>query len=158
VGSARSLSCRPISPANPTSPYHSAVAQKPFGTFGGPDIAAVLAQVARCALNAVWYQKWVVHLRHRPEAGAGLVHLIKGGASFDATPDPFVFHSKAEPTRLHWKSEMWGTRPSVAGTGSRSLIFRLANRESAAPTARRGRRDDKGKSNASIESGCWMGA
>lgn len=82
-------------PANPNNPYHGAVAQKPFGTFGGPDIAAVLAQVAKCALNAVWYQKWVVHLRHRPEAGAGLVHLIKGGASFDGTPDPFVFHSKA---------------------------------------------------------------
>jgi hypothetical protein len=82
-------------PANPGSPYLAAVAQKPFGTFGGPDIAAVLAQVAKYALNAVWYQKWVVHLRHRPEAGAGLVHLIKGGSTFDATPDSFVFHSHA---------------------------------------------------------------
>jgi hypothetical protein len=82
-------------PANPTGPYHGAVAQKPFGTFGGPDIAAILGQLAKCALNAVWYQKWVVHLRHRPEAGAGLVHLIKGGAGFDATPKSFVFHSKA---------------------------------------------------------------
>jgi hypothetical protein len=82
-------------PYNPTSPYHGAVAQKPFGTFGPPDIAAVLAQVAKYALSAVWYQKWVVHLRHRPEAGAGIVHLIKGGAAFDATPDPFVFGSKA---------------------------------------------------------------
>lgn len=82
-------------PFNPTSPYVSAKAQKPFGTFGGPDIAAVLAEVAKCALNAVWYQKWVVHLRHRPEAGAGLVHLISKGGGFDATPDPFVFNSKA---------------------------------------------------------------
>jgi hypothetical protein len=82
-------------PANPTGPYKTANVQKPFGTFGGPDIAAVLAEVAKCALNAVWYQKWVVHLRHRPEAGAGLVHLIKGGDSFSATPDPFVFDSDA---------------------------------------------------------------
>ena len=43
----------------------------------------------------MWYQKWVVHLRHRPEAGAGLVHLIKGGASFSATPDAIVFNSQA---------------------------------------------------------------
>ncbi len=82
-------------PANPGSPYLGAKAQKPFGTFGGPDIAAVLAQVAKYALNAVWYQKWVVHLRHRPEAGGGLVHLIKEGKHFDATPDNFVFDSDA---------------------------------------------------------------
>lgn len=82
-------------PANPGSPYSTAVKQKGFGTFGGPDFAAVLAQVAKYALNAVWYQKWVVHLRHRPEAGAGLVHLINGGATFDATPDANVFNSKA---------------------------------------------------------------
>ena len=59
-------------PANPTSPYVAAKKQKPFGTFGGPDVAAVLGAVAKYALNAVWYQKWVVHLRHRPEAGGGL--------------------------------------------------------------------------------------
>ncbi len=82
-------------PSNPTGPYKTASVQKPFGTFGGPDIAAVLAEVAKCALNAVWYQKWVVHLRHRPEAGAGLVHLINEGDAFDATPDPFVFDSDA---------------------------------------------------------------
>jgi hypothetical protein len=82
-------------PANPGSPYMGSATQKPFGTFGGPDIAAVLGQVAKYALNAVWYQKWVVHLRHRPEAGAGLVHLIKHGHTFDATPHASVFHSHA---------------------------------------------------------------
>ena len=82
-------------PPNPGSPYISSPTQKPFGTFGGPDIAAVLGQVAKYALNAVWYQKWVVHLRHRPEAGAGLVHLIKHGATFDATPHANVFNSHA---------------------------------------------------------------
>ena len=82
-------------PPNPGSPYTASVTQKPFGTFGGPDIAAVLGQVAKYALNAVWYQKWVVHLRHRPEAGAGLVHLIKHGATFDATPHANIFHSHA---------------------------------------------------------------
>jgi hypothetical protein len=80
---------------NPGNPYRTSKTQKPFGTFGGPDIAAVLGTIAKYALNAVWYQKWVVHLRHRPEAGAALVHLINSGAHFDASPDPLVFHSNA---------------------------------------------------------------
>jgi hypothetical protein len=62
--------------ANPTNPYAAYKNQKPFGTFGGPDIAATLGTVAKAALNAAWYQKWIVHLRPRPEAGAGLVHLV----------------------------------------------------------------------------------
>jgi hypothetical protein len=53
--------------------------QQAFGTFGGPDIAATLGRVARVAINAVWYQKWIVHLRHRPESGGGIVELIKTG-------------------------------------------------------------------------------
>jgi hypothetical protein len=66
--------------ANPTSPYITYTNEKPFGTFGGPDIAATLAAAAREALNAVWYQKWLVHLRHRPESGGGIVHILKTGA------------------------------------------------------------------------------
>ena len=34
---------------------------------------------ARAAINAVWYQKWLVSLRHRPEFGGGHVHLLKNG-------------------------------------------------------------------------------
>ena len=67
-------------PANPTNPYAAYKAQQAFGTFGGPDIAATLAAVAKTALNAVWYQKWIVHLRHRPESGGGIVELMKTGA------------------------------------------------------------------------------
>ncbi len=68
-------------PSNPTSPYVSFKNQQPFGTFGGPDVAATLAAAARTAINAVWYQKWIVHLRHRPESGGGIVHLMKTGHS-----------------------------------------------------------------------------
>ena len=65
--------------ANPKSPYLNALMknEKAFGTFGGPDITATIGAVARAAINAVWYQKWRVHLRHRPEAGGGIVHLLK---------------------------------------------------------------------------------
>src|SRR5260370_4326726 len=62
-------------PANPGLHYRGYKSQKAFGTLGGPDVVGFLGIVARAAINAVWYQKWGVHLRHRPEAGARVVHL-----------------------------------------------------------------------------------
>ncbi|MFZ1134602.1 MAG: vanadium-dependent haloperoxidase [Candidatus Korobacteraceae bacterium] len=82
--------------SNPSSPYNSFKNQQPFGTFGGPDIAATLGAVARTAINAVWYQKWIVHLRHRPESGGGIVHLMKTGlGATDGKVDPLVLNSAA---------------------------------------------------------------
>jgi hypothetical protein len=83
-------------PPNPTSPYKTFKQQQPFGTFGGPDIVATLGAVARAAINAVWYQKWLVHLRHRPESGGGLVHLQKTGVgTTDANVDAIALNSVA---------------------------------------------------------------
>jgi hypothetical protein len=86
-------------PLNITSPYGKMPpdlkSEQPFGTFGGPDVAATLAALAKAALNAVWYQKWVIHLRHRPEAGGGLVHLQNKGIVPAGTIDANVFSSKA---------------------------------------------------------------
>ena len=86
-------------PANTTNPYKGFKNQQPFGTFGGPDIAATLGAVARAAINAVWYQKWIVHLRHRPESGGGLVHLQleppAGSTPPAAKVDPIALNSKA---------------------------------------------------------------
>ena len=82
-------------PVNPGNPYVHSKTENGFGTFGGPDFAATLAEVATRALNAVWYQKWFVHLRPRPEAHGGLVHLIKTGQAnkTDATFSPFILNS-----------------------------------------------------------------
>lgn len=66
-------------PYNPGNPYNHSKTQNGFGTFGGPDMAAAIEEVAVKALNAVWYQKWFVHLRPRPEAIGGIVHLLKTG-------------------------------------------------------------------------------
>ncbi len=55
-----------------------------FGTLGGPHILALVSEVATRALKIVWNQKWQVHLRLRPEAYAGLVHVQNigvGGAT-----------------------------------------------------------------------------
>lgn len=46
-----------------------------FGTLGGPHILALVSEVATRALKVVWYQKWQTHLRLRPEAYGGLVHV-----------------------------------------------------------------------------------
>ena len=61
-------------PLNSGNPYLRSLNQEGFGTFGGPGIATAVAEIATRALKAVWYQKWVVHRRLRPEAYGGLVH------------------------------------------------------------------------------------
>jgi hypothetical protein len=82
---------------NPTSPYNKFRNQQPFGVFGGPDVVATLGAAARAAINAVWYQKWIVHLRHRPESGGGIVHLMKTGrgGTVKAHVDNIVLESDA---------------------------------------------------------------
>jgi hypothetical protein len=66
-------------PLNPGNPYIGSKTQNGFASLGQPDIAATIAAVADEALKAVWYQKWWVHLRHRPESGGAIVHLQKTG-------------------------------------------------------------------------------
>ena len=48
-----------------------------FGTYGEPAIASYVAAVASNALEAVWYQKWNVHRRLRPEAFGGRIDRTK---------------------------------------------------------------------------------
>jgi hypothetical protein len=82
-------------PLNPGNPYVGSTTENGFGTFGGPDFAGTLTEVAVKALNAVWYQKWFVHLRPRPEAIGGIVQLIKTGQSnmTDVTLSPVILNS-----------------------------------------------------------------
>ncbi len=61
-------------PFNIGNPYHLSETQEGFGTFGGPHVASLLCEVATRALKAVWFQKWYVHRRLRPEAFGGRVH------------------------------------------------------------------------------------
>jgi hypothetical protein len=84
-------------PLNPGNPFNTSKTQNGFGTLGQPDIAATLAAVAREALNAVWYQKWYVHLRHRPESGGAIVYLnqIGEGNQIQGQVSDTVLNSKA---------------------------------------------------------------
>ncbi|HSC27257.1 MAG TPA: vanadium-dependent haloperoxidase [Vicinamibacterales bacterium] len=69
-------------------PYRSSRIQRGFGTFGEPHVAAALCAVTTKALKAVWFQKWFVHRRLRPEAFAGRIHnQVSGIASYPIHPD-----------------------------------------------------------------------
>lgn len=49
--------------------------QDGFATFGPPHILTLVTEVATRALKAVWYQKWGVHRRLRPEEFGGRIHV-----------------------------------------------------------------------------------
>ena len=82
-------------PLNPGNPYVGSKTQNGFSTFGGPDFAATVGEVAARALDKVWYQKWLVHLTHRPEWGGGLVNQAIAGTPLQAVPNANVLNSQA---------------------------------------------------------------
>ncbi len=89
-------------PFNPGNPYNGDKTQNGFNTLGQPDVAATLAAVASEALKAVWYQKWFVHLRHRPESGGAIVYLSKtpGAGAVEGKLSPTVLNSQAVQTNF----------------------------------------------------------
>ncbi|HEU5250541.1 MAG TPA: phosphoesterase [Thermoanaerobaculia bacterium] len=74
-------------PVAPGVPYRDSATQIGFGTFGGPHVLSLVTEVASRALKAIWYQKWFVHRRLRPEAYAGLVHHTRTGRSYPVSQD-----------------------------------------------------------------------
>lgn len=74
-------------PFDSGNPYIGNPTQDGFGTFGGPHIATLLCEVSTRALHAVWYQKWMVHRRLRPEAFAGRIEYNR------TNPGRFDVHS-----------------------------------------------------------------
>ena len=59
---------------DPGLPLYDAKVQAGFAQCGGPHILSYVTEVATRALKAVWYQKWFVHHRLRPEEFGGRVH------------------------------------------------------------------------------------
>ena len=86
-------------PFDDGNPYNNSPTQIGFGTFGGPHIATVLCEVATRALKAVWYQKWFVHRRLRPEVHAARVHrTLFAGAGYPVHAD--ILNSFNDANRL----------------------------------------------------------
>lgn len=81
-------------PLDPGLPLTHSKTQLPFAQCGGPHILSLVTEVATRALKAVWYQKWFVQHRLRPEAYAGRVHNhLTGAANYPLHPD--VLNSRA---------------------------------------------------------------
>jgi hypothetical protein len=76
------------------NPYLKLKTTQGFVTFGGPFLFGLVARVTTLALSAVWYNKWYVHRRLRPEEYGGRVHnLMTGMANYPIHPD--LLNSKA---------------------------------------------------------------
>lgn len=81
------------------NPYNGNPSQTGFGTFGGPHIATLLCEVSTRALKAVWYQKWFVHRRLRPEVHGARVHrTLFDGAGYPVHPE--ILNSFNDNNRL----------------------------------------------------------
>lgn len=86
-------------PFDDGNPYNNNPTQIGFGTFGGPHIATLLCEVATRALKAVWFQKWFVHRRLRPEVMAERVHrTLFAGAGYPVHTE--ILNSFSDSNRL----------------------------------------------------------
>jgi len=86
-------------PFDSGNPYVNNPTQDGFGTFGGPHIATLLCEVSTRALKAVWFQKWFVHRRLRPEVHAARVdRTLYHGAGYPVHAD--ILNSLSTVSRL----------------------------------------------------------
>lgn len=70
-------------PLDSGNPYTGFLSMDPFSTFGDPHLVGLVTKVAALALQGVWFQKWWVHRRLRPETFSGRIHNhILGRASY----------------------------------------------------------------------------
>ncbi|HEU4795937.1 MAG TPA: hypothetical protein VFT02_09935, partial [Pyrinomonadaceae bacterium] len=86
-------------PLDEGNPYNGNPSQIGFGTFGGPHIATLLCEVSTRVLKAVWYQKWFVHRRLRPEVMAERVdRTLFHGAGYPVNAE--ILNSFSDSNRL----------------------------------------------------------
>ncbi|MEV8444060.1 vanadium-dependent haloperoxidase [Actinosynnema sp. NPDC051121] len=82
-------------PVDAGNPYRHSANQAGFGTYGAPHLLSLVTEVATRALKAVWFQKWFVHRRLRPEAFGGRVHAHLSGLRDYPMIDREVLDSEA---------------------------------------------------------------
>lgn len=82
-------------PVDPGNPYLYSRNQAAFATHGNPHILSLLADVALHALRTVWYQKWFVHRRLRPEElGGPLHHHLTGRKRYDGVVNADLLNAR----------------------------------------------------------------
>lgn len=99
-------------PFDDGNPYNNNPTQAGFGTFGGPHIATLLCEVSTRALKAVWYQKWFVHRRLRPEAFAGRIEYNR------TNPGTFNVHSSINSSTVLAAAKQHNEQFNGAGNGT----------------------------------------
>ncbi|KOX26472.1 phosphoesterase [Saccharothrix sp. NRRL B-16348] len=82
-------------PVDAGNPYRHSANQIGFGTYGPPHLLSLVTEVATRALKAMWFQKWYVHRRLRPEAFGGRIHAHLSGLRDYAMIDREVLDSEA---------------------------------------------------------------
>lgn len=74
-------------PFAPGIPSTQSVTCEGFVDWGAPHLMALVCEVSTRALKAVWYHKWLIHRRLRPEEYGGRVHnQLAGRASYPLHP------------------------------------------------------------------------
>jgi len=89
-------------PLNRGNPYNNSLTQDGFGTFGVPHAQTLCTEVCSRALRAVWFQKWFVHRRLRPDEFAARLHNVKiGVADYPIHADALRSNAAREVHRRH---------------------------------------------------------
>jgi hypothetical protein len=87
------------------------------GTFGDQHVKSMVVGATYRAFNAVWYQKWFVHRRLRPEEFGGRVHLRRLFNGISANPaQNFPINSLLFQSRLFKKG--WLRRHNARQNGN----------------------------------------
>lgn len=99
-------------PFDDGNPYVGNPTQDGFATFGGPHIATLLCEVSTRALKAVWFQKWFVHRKLRPEAFAGRVERNR------TNPGSFNIHPSLNGSTVLPAVQQHNAQLNGAGNGT----------------------------------------
>jgi hypothetical protein len=92
--------------ANPYSIDRESRRQAGFASLGDPEHISMMCEVAPLALKAVWFQKWYVHLRMRPEAYAGRIDRQRAGVKDFALPAELVNSEAVQRTVAKYGSAL----------------------------------------------------
>ena len=87
-------------------------------TSPAPTPRASIAAVAGLAINDVWYQKWYIHLRDRPESGGAILRriLTGNGGTIDATLNDNVLNSLAVQSSFNKYGDYFLSQASPEGS------------------------------------------
>jgi hypothetical protein len=100
------------------NPYLRYKNQEAIATFGDQFILTLVAEVARRALYAAWYQKWFVHRRLRPEEFAGRIHLKKTHPSVPYHIDNDILSSPVLQNLFQRNQQLNASKPAPYNTGT----------------------------------------